>query len=107
MPVKLERRWRGTGDRLNRLNRLARASAPHLASGRVCPARYGRRPASDGSPARSGVRRVEQVAFWFLNRNTLGLKINWPKAGIYQQFAAQDLFPRVTAVLDEYRPWTL
>jgi hypothetical protein len=50
---------------------------------------------------------VEQVGFWFLNRNTLGLKINWPKAGIYQQFAAQDLFQRVTAVLDEYRPWTL
>jgi hypothetical protein len=50
---------------------------------------------------------VEQLAFWFINREKQGLKTNWPKDSVYQQFATQDLLGSVTAVLEKYRRWTL
>jgi hypothetical protein len=50
---------------------------------------------------------VDQIAFWFINREKQGLKTNWPKAAVYQQFATQDLLESVTAVLEKYRRWTL
>jgi hypothetical protein len=50
---------------------------------------------------------VEQVAFWFTHRDKLGIKTNWPKDGVYQQFATQDLLPGVSAVLEKHRRWTL
>ena len=50
---------------------------------------------------------VEQIAFWFINREKQGLKTNWPKDSVYQQFATQDLLESVAAVLEKYRRWTL
>jgi hypothetical protein len=58
-------------------------------------------------PADLEFAAVEQLAFWFTHRDTLGLKTNWPKSGIYQQFATQDLLDSVSAVLEKYRRWTL
>ena len=46
---------------------------------------------------------VEQAAFWFQRRDQLGLKISWPRGGVYQQFASQDLLEGVAAVLKSYR----
>ena len=48
---------------------------------------------------------VEQVAFWFQNRDKLGLIRNRPNLGTYQQFAQLDLLPSVKAVLKTYERW--
>jgi hypothetical protein len=70
-------------------------------------------PGSDAAPPATPLPKelefaaIEQLAFWFQHRDTLGLKTNWPKAGIYQQFATQDLLQSVTAVLEKYRRWIL
>jgi hypothetical protein len=50
---------------------------------------------------------VEQVAYWFQNRDKLGLLRNWPKDGIYLQFSGLDLLPSVSATLEKYRRWTI
>ena len=50
---------------------------------------------------------VEQIAFWFINREKQGIKTNWPKDSVYQQFATQDLLESVAAVLEKHRRWTL
>ena len=50
---------------------------------------------------------IEQIAFWFINREKQGIKTNWPKDSVYQQFATQDLLASVTAVLEKHRRWTL
>ncbi len=64
-------------------------------------------PGQTPLPAELQSAAVEQIAFWFINREKLGLKTNWPKDGVYQQFATQDLLPSVTAVLDKHRRWTI
>jgi hypothetical protein len=48
---------------------------------------------------------VEQVAYWFQNREKLGAIRYWPKGGVYEQFADLDLLPSVRAVLYQYRRW--
>jgi hypothetical protein len=45
---------------------------------------------------------AEQVAFWLQNREKLGIKTNWTKDGIYQQFATQDLLESVATVVKKY-----
>jgi hypothetical protein len=50
---------------------------------------------------------VEQVAYWFQNREHLGLKTYWPAGVAYQQFAALDLLDSVKAVLSQHRRWGL
>jgi len=50
---------------------------------------------------------IEQLAFWFQNRDKQGLKTNWPKDIAYLQFATQDLLESVAAVLEKHRRWTL
>ena len=45
---------------------------------------------------------IEQIAFWFTNRDKTGLKTSWP-TGEYRQFATQDLLPSVSAVLAHHR----
>jgi len=45
---------------------------------------------------------VEQTAYWFQNRDKLGLLRSWPHQGTYQQFALLDLLPSVKAVLRTY-----
>src|SRR6266480_2819204 len=42
---------------------------------------------------------VEQVAYWFRNRDTTGLIRHWPHDGTYQTFAQLDLLREVRAVL--------
>src|SRR5207302_1338842 len=42
---------------------------------------------------------VEQVAYWFQNRDKLGLLRIWPHQGTYEQFAELDLLHAVQAVL--------
>ena len=50
---------------------------------------------------------VEQVAYWYQNRDKLGVVRYWPKGGIYEQFADLDLLPSVRAVLYQYRRWEM
>src|SRR5436190_5696952 len=50
---------------------------------------------------------VEQVAYWFQNRDKLGLLRYWPKDGIYLQLSGLDLLPSVSAVLLKYRRWVV
>jgi hypothetical protein len=50
---------------------------------------------------------VEQIAFWFQNRDRLGLRRYWPSAGTYQLFATLDLLDSVQATLSHYRRWSL
>ena len=45
---------------------------------------------------------VEQAAFWFANRDRVGVIREWPKGGLYQQFVDIDLVPSVRAVLAKY-----
>ncbi len=48
---------------------------------------------------------VEQVAYWFQNRDNLGLLTLWPKGGTFQRFADPDLLPGVRSVLASYTRW--
>ena len=50
---------------------------------------------------------VEQVAFWFQNRDKLGLNTIWPHAGTYEKFIQTDLLLDVKAVLQRYQRWSL
>lgn len=49
---------------------------------------------------------VEQVAWWFQNRDRLGLTRIWEYHATYRQFADLDLLSSVRAVLARYRRWT-
>lgn len=48
---------------------------------------------------------VEQVAWWFQNRERLGLSRVWDYHATYRQFADLDLLTSARAVLDKYRRW--
>lgn len=48
---------------------------------------------------------VEQVAFWFQNRERLGLQRVWDYHSTYRQFADLDLLTPVRAVLEHYTRW--
>ena len=48
---------------------------------------------------------VEMVAFWYQNRDRVGVLKEWPKGGIYQEFADIDLIPSARAVLTKYSRW--
>jgi hypothetical protein len=50
---------------------------------------------------------VEQVAYWFQNRERLGLLRSWDYHATYRQFADLDLLPAVRAVLGTYARWSL
>jgi hypothetical protein len=50
---------------------------------------------------------VEQIAYWFQNRDHLGLKTYWPSGVAYSQFAALDLLQPVQVTLSQHRRWTL
>jgi hypothetical protein len=53
-------------------------------------------------PAALEQAAVEQVVYWFQNRDHLGVMRQWPKGGTYEQFADLDLLPGVRAVLSAY-----
>ena len=48
---------------------------------------------------------VEQVAWWFQNRDRLGLTRIWEYHATYRQFADLDLLSGTRAVLSRYRRW--
>jgi len=50
---------------------------------------------------------VEQVAYWFQNRDKLGLLRHWPNGGTYQQLSGADLLPSVSAVVQKYKRWSI
>jgi hypothetical protein len=70
-------------------------------------------PGDSVSPGQTALPRkienaaVEQVAFWFMNRERIGLSRAWDYHGTYRQFAALDLAPSVVAVLEKYRRWVI
>ena len=45
---------------------------------------------------------VEQVPYWFRNRDNTGLLRTWPHDGTYQAFLQADLLLEVRAVLKKY-----
>jgi hypothetical protein len=48
---------------------------------------------------------VEQVVYWYQNRDKVGVIRLWPKGGVYEQFLDLDLLPSVRAVLRKYERW--
>jgi hypothetical protein len=50
---------------------------------------------------------VEQAAYWFQNRDKLGLIRNRPDKGTYQQFAQLDLLLNVKAILQRHERWRM
>ena len=50
---------------------------------------------------------VEQVAYWFRNRDKSGLIRSWPHDGTYEAFAQSDLLLEVRAVLKKYERFLL
>jgi hypothetical protein len=45
---------------------------------------------------------IEQIVFWYQNRDKVGVMRQWPKGGTYEQFQDLDLLPNVRAVLRKY-----
>jgi hypothetical protein len=50
---------------------------------------------------------VEQVAYWYRNKDLLGLIRNWPSGGTYQVFRNAELLPTVEATLKTYERWVI
>ena len=50
---------------------------------------------------------LEQVAFWYQSRDTLGLKTIWPRDGAYKQFIQLPLLMSVQSVLQTHTRWLL
>src|SRR6267142_2112383 len=50
---------------------------------------------------------IEQVAYWYRNKDTLGLIRNWPSGGTYQVFMKIELLPNVEATLSQYERWQI
>src|SRR6266566_40241 len=50
---------------------------------------------------------VEQVAYWFRNRDNTGLLRSWPHDGTYQAFLQADLLLEVRAILKKYKRFLL
>ena len=50
---------------------------------------------------------IEQVAYWFRNRDKTGLLRSWPHGGVYESFVQSDLLLEVRAVLKRYERWNL
>ncbi len=62
-------------------------------------------PLATALPADLEQAAVEQVAFWFQNRDRLGLLRIWEYHGVYRQFADADLLTSVKDVLAQYTRW--
>ena len=50
---------------------------------------------------------IEQVAYWFRNKDKSGLIRSWPHQGTYEVFMQTDLLPEVRAVLKKYERYTI
>jgi len=80
---------------------LARAT---YTGGYVLP---GAAPAAGQTPLPDDIEQaaVEQVAYWFQNRDKLGLKTIWPHEGTYENFTQSNLLLSVKATLKRYERW--
>jgi hypothetical protein len=58
-------------------------------------------------PAEIEQAATEQTAYWFQNRDRIGLERLWEYHGTYRQFANLDLLESVKAVLRPYQRMTL
>src|SRR5207253_5909778 len=65
--------------------------------------RVGVPPATPDLPSDLEQAAVEQVAYWFRNRDNTGLIRTWPHDGTYQAFLQSDLLLEVKAVLKKTR----
>ena len=77
-----------------------------LTGGYVLP---GDTPAAGQTPLSDDLEQaaVEQVAYWFRNRDTTGLIRSWPHGGTYEAFLQSDLLLEVRSVLKKYERWSL
>ncbi len=91
-------------DPLGTSGELARVT---YTGGYVLPgdSRAGVPPATPSLPADLEQAAIEQVVFWYQNRDRVGVVRLWPKGGTYEQFADLDLLPQVRAVLRHYERW--
>lgn len=64
-------------------------------------------PASQTLPADLEQTALDQLAFWFQNRDRQGLQRQWEYHGLYRQFADLDLLTSVRAVLARYARWAV
>src|SRR5438094_9856049 len=77
-----------------------------LTGGYVLP---GDTPAGGQTPLPDDLEQaaVEQVAYWFRNRDKTGLIRSWPHDGTYEAFPQLDLLLEVLAVLKKYERFLL
>ncbi len=77
-----------------------------LTAGYVLP---GTTPGAGQTPLPDGLEQaaVEQVAYWFRNRDKTGLIRSWPSSGTYESFLQSDLLLEVRAVLMKYQRFLL
>lgn len=62
-------------------------------------------PGQSALPADLEQAAVEQAAFWFQNRERLGLSRHWEYQGVYRDFIDRPLLDSVRAVLERHRRW--
>ncbi len=74
---------------------------------RLRPPRRHPRPSQPPLPDDIEQACIEQCAFWFTNRDRLGLKTHWPSGEAYRQFATQDLLDSVKSTLSHYRRYSI
>jgi len=75
--------------------------------GYVLPGQAPSPPAPQATPLPAALEQaaVEQVAYWFQNRDRLGLLRIWEYNGTYRHYADLDLLRSVRAVLFPYTRW--
>jgi hypothetical protein len=58
-------------------------------------------------PAELETAAIEMVAFWYQNRDRVGVNRVWPKGGLFEEFQDIDLVPSVRAALEKYERWRM
>ncbi len=86
---------------LSTLNRQPATARVTYTGGYVLP---GMVPAPGQTPLPDDLEQacVEQIAFWYQNKDHLGLKTYWPSSVAYYQFATFDLLDSVKSVLKKH-----
>lgn len=60
-------------------------------------------PGQTPLPEDLAMAAVEQVAYWYVNRERLGVIREWPKGGTYTQYSEADLLAGVQRVIQTHR----
>jgi hypothetical protein len=87
-----------------RLGTAAQQARVTYTGGYVAP---GTAPGAGQTALPAGLEQaaIEQVAFWFQNRDRLGIAREWPQDGNYVQLADLDLLPSVRPLLAGFQRW--